>query len=45
MMPWYFNFSSTIGLGMHQYDLPGQPGKSRVRPNARGGCEMGVRVG
>jgi lipoprotein-anchoring transpeptidase ErfK/SrfK len=25
IMPWYFNFSSVQGLGMHQYDLPGRP--------------------
>jgi hypothetical protein len=25
IMPWYFNFSSTEGLGLHQYSLPGRP--------------------
>lgn len=25
IMPWYFNFSATIGLGLHQYSLPGRP--------------------
>ena len=25
LMPWYFNFSDVIGLGVHQYDLPGRP--------------------
>jgi hypothetical protein len=25
VMPWYFNFSSRIGLGLHQYALPGRP--------------------
>lgn len=25
VMPWYFNFSSTLGLAMHQYTLPGRP--------------------
>jgi hypothetical protein len=24
-MPWYFNFSSILGLGLHQYTLPGRP--------------------
>jgi hypothetical protein len=24
-MPWYFNFSSTKGLGLHEYTLPGRP--------------------
>jgi hypothetical protein len=24
-MPWYFNFSSRQGLGLHQYALPGRP--------------------
>lgn len=25
VMPWFFNFSSKIGLGLHQYMLPGRP--------------------
>lgn len=25
IMPWYFNFSSDRGLGLHQYALPGRP--------------------
>jgi len=25
IMPWYFNFSSDRGFGVHQYDLPGRP--------------------
>jgi len=25
IMPWYFNFSSGKGLGLHQYSLPGKP--------------------
>jgi hypothetical protein len=25
VMPWYFNFSSNKGLGLHQYALPGRP--------------------
>jgi len=25
IMPWYFNFSSVQGLGVHQYALPGRP--------------------
>lgn len=25
IMPWYFNFASTMGLGLHQYTLPGRP--------------------
>jgi hypothetical protein len=25
IMPWYFNFDSDLGLGMHQYTLPGRP--------------------
>ena len=25
VMPWYFNFSSKLGLGLHQYTLPGRP--------------------
>jgi lipoprotein-anchoring transpeptidase ErfK/SrfK len=25
IMPWYFNFASTMGLGLHQYALPGRP--------------------
>lgn len=25
IMPWYFNFDSIIGLGFHQYSLPGGP--------------------
>jgi lipoprotein-anchoring transpeptidase ErfK/SrfK len=25
VMPWYFNFSSALGLAMHQYTLPGRP--------------------
>ena len=25
IMPWYFNFSSSGGLGLHQYSLPGRP--------------------
>jgi len=25
IMPWYFNFSSSQGLGLHQYSLPGRP--------------------
>jgi len=25
IMPWYFNFSSGRGLGLHQYSLPGRP--------------------
>jgi hypothetical protein len=25
IMPWYFNFSSSLGLGLHQYTLPGRP--------------------
>jgi L,D-transpeptidase catalytic domain len=25
VMPWYFNFSNKIGLGLHQYTLPGRP--------------------
>ncbi|MGA7236211.1 MAG: L,D-transpeptidase [Bryobacteraceae bacterium] len=25
VMPWYFNFSSTQGLAMHEYTLPGRP--------------------
>jgi hypothetical protein len=24
-MPRFFNFSNTIGLGLHQYNLPGRP--------------------
>jgi hypothetical protein len=24
-MPWYFNFASGRGLGLHQYALPGKP--------------------
>jgi len=24
-MPWYFNFCSKRGLGLHQYALPGRP--------------------
>jgi hypothetical protein len=24
-MPWYFNFSSGLGLALHQYTLPGRP--------------------
>jgi len=25
IMPWYFNFSSSQGIGLHQYALPGRP--------------------
>ena len=25
VMPWYFNFASGLGLGLHQYALPGKP--------------------
>jgi L,D-transpeptidase catalytic domain len=25
MMPWFFNFCNKIGLGLHQYTLPGRP--------------------
>ena len=25
IMPWYFNFASDRGLGLHQYSLPGRP--------------------
>jgi hypothetical protein len=25
IMPWYFNFDDVIGLGFHQYTLPGRP--------------------
>ena len=25
IMPWYFNFDSTLGYGLHQYSLPGRP--------------------
>lgn len=25
IMPWYFNFSSDLGLALHQYTLPGRP--------------------
>jgi hypothetical protein len=25
IMPWYFNFASARGLGLHQYSLPGRP--------------------
>jgi hypothetical protein len=25
IMPWYFNFESRQGIGMHQYTLPGRP--------------------
>jgi hypothetical protein len=25
IMPWYFNFSNSGGLGLHQYSLPGRP--------------------
>jgi hypothetical protein len=25
VMPWYFNFSNNLGLGFHQYILPGRP--------------------
>lgn len=25
VMPWYFNFASNQGLGLHQYALPGKP--------------------
>jgi lipoprotein-anchoring transpeptidase ErfK/SrfK len=25
IMPWYFNFSSSGGMGLHQYALPGRP--------------------
>ncbi len=25
VMPWYFNFASDRGFGVHQYDLPGRP--------------------
>jgi len=25
IMPWYFNFASGLGLGLHQYTLPGKP--------------------
>jgi hypothetical protein len=25
IMPWYFNFSTTQGLAMHEYTLPGRP--------------------
>jgi hypothetical protein len=25
VMPWYFNFCSETGLGLHQYTLPGRP--------------------
>jgi len=25
IMPWYFNFDSTVGYGFHEYTLPGRP--------------------
>ena len=25
VMPWFFNFCNRIGLGLHQYTLPGRP--------------------
>jgi hypothetical protein len=25
VMPWFFNFCNKIGLGLHQYTLPGRP--------------------
>ena len=25
VMPWYFNFANSLGLGLHQYSLPGRP--------------------
>jgi lipoprotein-anchoring transpeptidase ErfK/SrfK len=39
IMPWYFNFDSVIGLGFHEYTLPGRPSSHgcirMLEPDAR----------
>ena len=39
VMPWFFNFSSKIGLGLHHYTLPGRPASHGcirlLRPDAK----------
>ena len=45
IMPWYFNFASGGGLGLHQYSLPGKPASHGCVRMLAVRCQMALPMG